>query len=338
VTVVLKAKNLPLTLLLIIAMAWVIITVAGNRDRNATVGETSEPTDDIGPDETENYHSDNGEMGDFPLFLSGSELSPPPEAGNETEKKPVVLPTTIEGGLTIKNDTSYTPDLTKIMGEKLLQALPSEGTQVLIIHTHGSEAYMPDRANNYTPSDTFRTEDKKYSIIRVGDELTACLESYGITVLHDREIYDYPSYTGCYARSAEAISAHLKEHPEIAVVLDVHRDALGDGDVVYKTVAEGSGQPSSQLMLLVGTGENGLEHPKWIENLKFALYLQSAVVDKYPTLARPIAVKKERYNQHMTTGSLILEVGSNGNSLSEALCAVRLFADAIAPKLLELVK
>lgn len=333
-----KPKNLPLTLLLLAAMAWLIITVAGNRSRGVPVSETSEPIEEMEPEETQYFNTVDGEMGDFPNFPSDTELSPDPKEENETDNKTVVLPTTIEGGLTIRNDTSYTPDLTKIMGEELSQTLPSEGIQVLIIHTHGSEAYMPDKANNYTPTDPFRTEDKNYSIIRVGDELTACLESYGITVLHDREIYDYPSYTGCYSRSAEAVSEHLAEHPEIAVVLDVHRDALGEGDVIYKTVAEKSGQPSSQIMLLVGTGENGLEHPNWVENLRLALYLQSAVVDKYPTLARPIALKKERYNQHMSTGSILIEVGSSGNSLTEALCAVRLFADAVGPKLLELVK
>ena len=116
----------------------------------------------------------------------------------------------------------------------------------------------------------------------------------------------------------------------------MHRDAIGDGDVVYKTVAEAGGKPCSQLMLLVGTGENGLEHLYWKENLKFALLLQSAVVSKHPSLARPIALKKERYNQHLSTGSLILEVGSSGNTLSEALNAVRLFADAVAPALMDL--
>jgi len=86
-------------------------------------------------------------------------------------------------------------------------------------------------------------------------------------------------------------------------------------------------------MLLVGTGENGLEHPNWKENLKFALSLQSAVVEKYPSLSRPIALKKERYNQQLSTGYLIVEVGSSGNTLDEALNAARLFADAAGPML-----
>ena len=246
-----------------------------------------------------------------------------------------ILPTTIYGGLTISNATSFTPDIPLLMAEGWGGVLSADGVQVLIIHTHGSEAYAPDGA--YVPSDVGRTQDRNYNIVRVGDELAAILEGNGLQVMHDREIYDYPSYSGSYSRSMEAIEGHLKEHPEIAIVIDVHRDALGSEDVVYKTVADIAGEASAQLMMLVGTGENGLEHPGWEENLKLALTLQSAVNQKYPTLARPLALKQERYNQHLTTGSMILEVGSSGNTLSEALRAVRMYADAISPVLTQMI-
>ncbi|MEG1316876.1 MAG: stage II sporulation protein P [Oscillospiraceae bacterium] len=268
----------------------------------------------------------------FPSEVKIPKKEKPPE-----DKKIVVLPTTIAGGMVLSNDTSFKVDLEALVSQGPSTKLPTEGMQVLIIHTHGSEAFSPDATSGeYMPTDSFRSSDTRYNIVRVGDEITACLESYGISVLHDREIYDYPSYTGSYARSGAAIEKHLAEHPEIAIVLDVHRDAIGTDDVIYKTVAEANGQPCSQLMLLAGTGENGLAHPNWQENLKLALYLQSAVIEKHPTLARPIALKKERYNQQLTQGSLILEVGSSGNTLSEVLCAARLFAESVAPKLLEL--
>ena len=137
---------------------------------------------------------------------------------------------------------------------------------------------------------------------------------------------------------SEAVENYLAEYPSIAIVIDLHRDALGSGDVVYKTKAEVQGQSSAQVMLLIGTGENGLYHPNWRENLKLALYMQNAMDDKYPTLARPIALKKERYNQHLTTGSMIIEVGSSGNTLSEALLAIDLFADSVGPALAELIE
>ncbi len=294
---------------------------------------------ELGPRETELPEATAGTV----YVSAAPAASPTPEPAAETDmvsegvEDGSIIETTIYGGLSIKNSTSYDIDVGELVRLGPTQSLPRDGPQVLIVHTHGSEAYTPDRLNNYEESDSYRTEDKNYNVIRVGDELASALEKQGLSVLHDREIYDYPSYTGSYNRSGAAVEAYLEEYPDIAVVIDLHRDALGDGDVVYKTMAELDGQTSSQLMMLVGTGEGGLSHPNWEQNLRLALYLQQAVNAKYPTLARPVTVTQERYNQHLTTGSMILEVGSSGNTLQEALTAVRLYADAVGPALLKLV-
>ena len=240
--------------------------------------------------------------------------------------------TTITGGLSIKNETSG------MLSEGSQVRLPNGEPQILIIHTHSSEAYTPAGLDRYEASDTNRTEDKEYNIVRVGDELTALLQQAGLNVIHDREIYDYPSYTGSYERSGAAVQSYLEQYPSIAIVIDMHRDALGANGVVYKTMAEESGVCASQVMLLVGTDDSGLYHPNWRSNLSLALYLQNAVSAVHPTLMRPVALVQQRYNQHLTGGSLILEVGSSGNTLQEALAAIRLFADAAAPALLALVE
>ena len=274
----------------------------------------------------------------LPAFEDFFAWDPEPEEAVLPETDTEILETTIPGGLTITNDTSFEVDIPSLLSAGTGIRLTPDMPQILIIHTHGSEAYTPDIYNMYTPTDTGRTEDKSFNVIRVGDELTAALESYGLEVIHDRGIYDYPSYTGSYNRSGAAVESYLAQYPSISIVIDLHRDALGAGDVVYKTVAEVQETPSSQIMLLVGTGENGLYHPNWQENLKLALAMQSTATQKYPTLMRPVALKQERYNQHLTTGSMIMEVGSSGNTLDEALEAVRLFADAVGPMLQELVE
>lgn len=246
--------------------------------------------------------------------------------------------TTIQGGMSIKNETDYEINVTEFLSIGPQISLPADGPQILIIHTHGSEAYTPAGLDRYEESDNRRTEDKEYNVIRIGDELTKLLESHGLNVLHDREIHDYPSYTGSYTRSGQAVENYLKENPNIAVVIDLHRDALDSNGIIYKTMAEESGVCASQVMLLTGSNASGLQHDNWQKNLGLALYLQQAVNNVHPTLMRPVSLVKERYNMHLTNGSLILEVGSSGNTLQEALAAIRLFADAAGPALCKLIE
>ena len=248
-----------------------------------------------------------------------------------------IVEATFKSDISIRNDTSFGIDLEELASEPLGLKMPAEGPQVLIIHTHGSEAYTQAGSDFYEESDPYRTEDKSKSVIKVGDVLTNVLTEKGLRVIHDREIYDYPSYTGSYSRSGAAVEAYLAEYPGIAVVIDLHRDALGSGDTVYKTRAETEKGECAQVMLLVGTGENGLSHPNWKQNLLLGLYLQNAMEEAYPTLARPLALKSERYNQHLSTGSLIIEVGSTGNTLAEAIAAIELFGNAAGDALVKLI-
>lgn len=249
-----------------------------------------------------------------------------------------ILETTIEGGLSIKNQTGYKTDVGQLLMAGPAFRFPAEGAQILIIHTHSSEAYTPAGLDKYEASDEARTEDTHYNIVRVGDELTSVLESAGLHVIHDRGIYDYPSYTGSYTRSAQAIANWLTDYPGIRMVIDVHRDALGENGTVYKTMAEEDGVCASQVMMLIGTDESGLAHSGWRDNLALAVYLQQAVSTAHPTLMRPVQLVPQRYNQHLSPGSMILEVGSSGNTLQEALAAVRLFGESAAPALAALVE
>ena len=281
--------------------------------------------------------------------VEGVETVPEREIAPASEKEPEIrttaLPmlaeeireTTIQGGLSIKNNTQYQIDTEQLLKNGPQLSLPAEGPQILIMHTHGSEAYTPAGLDYYESSDSCRTEDRQFNVIRVGDELESLLTQAGLNVLHDREIYDYPSYTGSYTRSGAAVEEYLEQYPSIAMVIDLHRDALGANGIVYKTMAEEEGVCASQIMLLAGSDASGLEHPGWQHNLSVALYLQNQVTMRHPTLMRPVSLVQERYNQHLTAGSIIIEVGSNGNTLQEALAAIRLFADAAAPALLALV-
>ena len=150
----------------------------------------------------------------------------------------------------------------------------------------------------------------------------------GISVLHDRTLYDYPSYSGAYDRSLAAIQSYLVQYPSIRFILDLHRDAVADAQGnQYKVVSEIEGEGiAAQLTLVVGSDGSGAEHPDWMENLRLAAAIQEEAAGKYPSLMRPILLRNSRYNQHATTGSLLVEVGAAGNSPEEAALAGRLLA------------
>ena len=293
---------------------------------------------------------DTGSAAPAPALLL-VEVTPPPVAGGEGSTaeltdadEPPAAPAAeiraadLSGASLVHNAAALDVDFDALAAEGLALRLPDTGPQVLIFHTHSSEAYTPEGTDCYEPSDPYRTEDARFSVIRVGDALAAALEAHGLRVLHDREIYDYPSYTGSYSRSGAAVERCLAENPSVRVVIDLHRDALGTGEVVYKTKAAVGARQCAQVMLLAGTGANGLPHPRWRENLKLALYLQNAVNARYPSLARPVELVKERYNQQLCPGMLILEVGSNGNTLREAIAAAEYFGDAAGAALAALAE
>ena len=234
---------------------------------------------------------------------------------------------TVCGKVYISNSTKYT-----LSNEELLKPfaaeLTGEAPQVLILHSHGSEAYTPAVDDGIVWSGDCRTTDTRYNVVRMGDAMAEVFGQAGISVLHDRTLYDYPEYAGAYDRSLAAIDQYLKEYPSIRFVLDVHRDAIetADGSQV-KVISEIDGQgTASQLTLVVGSDGGGLSHPDWMENLRLAVAIQEQTLTDYPTLMRPLLLRNSRYNQHATTGSLLVEVGTAGNAPEEAELAARLFA------------
>ncbi len=256
------------------------------------------------------------------------ELTAAPEAEPEAEGTAVTAALS-QGDL--RSASRLAVDQLSLLLEGWSYTVPDEGPQVLIFHTHSCEAYTPRGSDTYEPSGDYRTLDGEQSVIAVGDELAAALEAQGFGVIHDRSLYDYPAYNGAYDRSGAAVRQLLEEHPGIRVVIDLHRDALGGRRTEY-TLPDGT--ESAQVMLLLTTGENGLYHPSWRENLKLGLELQNRMELDCPGLARPLYLSPARYNQHLSPGSFLLEVGTEANTLAEAKQAVSLFAGCLV-KVLE---
>ena len=203
----------------------------------------------------------------------------------------------------------------------------SAGPSVLIVHTHSCEAYTPSDGWEYKSEGNYRTLDPARSVIAVGDALAEELEKRGVEVIHDRAYNDYPDYNRSYASARENILKDLAEYPSIRVIIDLHRDAM---EQPVREVTELDGQTVAKLMLVIGTDEGGLSHPHWPENLSCGLKLQALANRSAPGLFKSISFRRERFNGDLCPGEMIVEVGSTGNSLPEAIAAMPYLAQALA--------
>lgn len=206
----------------------------------------------------------------------------------------------------------------------------SEDPQVLIMHTHATETYELADNGWYDPDFTCRSTDTAVNMVAVGARIAAQLNAAGIVTLQDATLHDYPSYNGSYAKSNETVRRYLAEYPSIKVVLDVHRDAIEQPDGTrVKPLAEIDGKACAQVMIICGADKNG-NLPNFRENLRFAAAWQAVMERRSPGLTRPVLFDYRYYNQDLTTGSLLIEVGGHANTLEEALNAGDLVGAALA--------
>ena len=279
--------------------------------------------------------SGDAETAPAPIPLQEAVQEPIPQVDNGVRARTLV-PKSADGyavcGRVYISSSRKAPLNVEALRDTFDAELTAEAPQILILHSHGSEAYTPAPGAQLVWWGDSRTTDFRYSVVKVGDEMASVFENAGISVLHDRTLYDYPDYSGSYDRSLAAIESYLAQYPSIHFILDVHRDYIADSaGNPYKVISEIEGKgTAAQLTLVMGSDGSGLYHPRWMENLKLAVAIQEQILSKYPTLMRPMLLRKSRYNQHATTGSLLVEVGAAGNSPEEALLSARLFAEEMA--------
>lgn len=244
--------------------------------------------------------------------------SPSPSPAQYARENTVVE-NTVSVTSEIKNQTEKTVDCEKLVSEPLSYIKAGKKPSVLIVHTHTTESYLEQD----------RSIDEEKNMIAIGRVVKEKLIEGGIEVIHDTTVHDYPSYNGAYTRSAATTKNRINENPDINIVLDIHRDAVqSDDGSKLSLVTQIADKKAAQLMFVVGTDAQ-LSHPKWQENMKLALKLQRCADTIYPTLMRPINLREQRFNQQLSEGSIILEVGTNGNSIEEAKYSASLISDVI---------
>lgn len=220
----------------------------------------------------------------------------------------------------LKNNAGVAIDLQALYNAPLGYKIEKSGKpQVLIIHTHTTETYMLNNNDYYTDADQSRILDETKNMIAIGDIFEETLRKAGVEVIHDTTIHDYPSYSGSYDRSAESIKSDLSAYPDIKIVIDIHRDAISSDGTKTKPVVKINGENYAQVMLVMGSQTGGVKNfPNWQENLSLAVKYQQKMEEMYPGLARAITLNEAKYNQNLSTGALLLEVGSDANTLEEA--------------------
>ena len=240
---------------------------------------------------------------------------------------PVFSPQDLDS-IDLTNTSGLNPDLEGLLCTSLDWDLFGQEPTVLILHTHTTESYTKT-SETYAETSAYRTLEEGYNMLSIGDLVADKLSQQGIAVIHDRTFHDYPSYNGSYTRARETISGYLDQYPSIRLVLDLHRDASGEGRNQMRPVTKVAEKSCAQLMLVLGTNMD-----TWQDNLSLALKLQAQLEKLAPGITRPLQLRPQRFNQDLCPGALLIEVGAAGNTHSEALLA----ADYLAQTLIFLAK
>lgn len=246
------------------------------------------------------------------------------ETGLETQVQKTNVPekyTSEYKGVKIRNETKY-----KLTEEILTPNVTVKKDNILIFHTHTCESYTPSEKYQYKQTGNYRTTDRKFSVVRVGRELDRQLQNYGYNVIHSETYHDYPSYTGSYENSYKTVTNLLQKNKNTDIVIDLHRDAISDYS--YAPTVKIGEEYAAQLMFVIG-GNISKEHPNWQQNLKFAVKIQQKANEMYPGLFKPIILRYASYNQQTAKAASIIEVGSTGNTMDQALVSMKYLAKVI---------
>ncbi len=274
-----------------------------------------------------------------PAVSRPPEVSDDSSADSSAEESATVLP---ENAVAVQafNFSRYEADETprvlfanETKFSVVASTLPTPTTQkasVLIVHTHGTESYLPAGAGYYIEGEEFRSTDRTANVVAAGEAFAEALREAGIVVYHDKTMYDEGAFDAAYTKSRAAVKRWLETNPDIGYVIDIHRDSIEDDNGHnLKTLCRVNGEECAQVMVVVGTDEAGAVHPNWRDNLALAVRYQKEL-NAHPTFARPIYLRSASYNQQLSAGALIIEIGSAANTVEEARKAATVAAQCFA--------
>lgn len=227
----------------------------------------------------------------------------------------------------VQNFTKHKIDIAHLLNEPLQFKFDKKGPKVLIYHTHTTESYVLQDQDLLKKNIASYNSNPKYNVVRVGEELSQYLKKYGIDTLHNATVHDKVR-NAAYGVAINTLLSYKKSYPSIKVFIDLHRDGLEPSKPKLRITKKINGKTAAQVMFVVGT-DDMLPNPYWEENLKFVLKVQQKLNEKYPGLARPVMLVGKRYNQQVSNPSVLIEIGGDGNLLSECVESARYVADAL---------
>ncbi len=234
-------------------------------------------------------------------------------------------------GVYINNTTDLTTeDIENILSQPLIPATVPDNSQpqVLVYQTHATESFEVYDSDYYDTRGSWRSTDNNMNMVAVAQIMVEELQQNGINVIQDRAQHDYPSYTGSYSNSANAIEDYLKEYPSISFIIDMHRDALErEGNIIVKPVTIIDDKKYSQIMIMVCRDE---ENPNWENNLRLAVELYKYLEMYIPNINRPIYLRDGKYNQHLADSALLIEIGSHANTILESKSSADILGKALS--------
>lgn len=263
-----------------------------------------------------------------PSVQANAEAADPTEEAAANDPAPAVFSKDDIKLVALNNRTSNKVDVSPLLQKPLSWDLTQNAPTVLIYHTHGTESYT--KTENYQESSSYRTRDNGYNMVSIGTAVTEALTKAGISVIHDTVPHDYPSYDGSYSAARKSIQQYLQEYPSIRLVLDLHRDSMTDssGKQLQSTVDAG-GEKAAQIMLVMGTQTGSVSYPNWQENMALAVKLHATLEKRCPGIMRPLCIRAQRFNQDLSSGALLLEMGAAGNTRQQALKSAEILSQAI---------
>ena len=230
-------------------------------------------------------------------------------------------------GVDITNySTNRNIDFAKILNSENKEFSRKSDT-VFMYTTHTSESYANSQMYSFEYTSPRRTTDGQYNMLSVASIFASNLNKKGINTICSLTPHDYGEYNSAYTNSRRTFESIVLQNPDVAISIDVHRDAIEDLDFAPK--AELSGYNVASLMLVMGIGYSDGYNPYYEQNLKLALEIQILANKIYPGLFRPMIIRNSIYNQDIKENSFLVEVGASGNTLDEAKLATRCLANLL---------